>query len=407
MPARSAFLLDRHHGLPDTLASAHAFAADPCAGVLARLHTHRADAIAGALAPPVPAAGRGGRWWIAAAVAWVAVAASHLAGLGTVPTEAGRSASADLGDGPPALPSASPVADGASQPARGSRSDISGLDPSARLGPVGAPVASTAGRPADKSLAQPSPGSLPVLGRMTAVGPGRVGEAARRADTAEILAARDDLAQALSALFRDAEPAPDDTTTQAGGIGLPEAKKPRRVESPRGGSEAGRTHLAVGGDTGQGEVAPLRSEGNRAGMQPPPADGRWQSDKSDEAPGGRTAPVNASVGSQGGGGVAPPGQSSEGVQAAELRLGPEVPVASARTTPATLGPALARRGPPGERLRERVPTALQATRVPLPNGAAFAGPSRSESVRDDTPLSAEYRAAARDYALSLNRSPSR
>jgi hypothetical protein len=247
----------------------------------------------------------------------------------------------------------------------------------------------------------------PAASSLPAAAPGADGGAPSGPSGSDAVAAREDLARALSALFDDTADRPDDTVSQ-GGVGLPPSKRPRRVESPRGGSEAGRTHLAVDDRPGalQGEVARIRQDGARGGSLPlPPSQGRWLPSGAAPDDARRAMPAPASLGAEGGG-AAPTGRESLGEEegAFDPVDGPLPTVVAVKPTGETAPPG----GPgrKGERRGDPVPTTFERAAVPL-RVITAPGPPGRESARDAVRTEPALTPALREYALYVNRSQAR
>lgn len=398
--------LDRHHALRDAMASAAAFLDRSAPEPLERLHITRAAGVAARLSLPrgtVPDR----PWMMAAAVLWGALGVWHVLPSATVSpapdlvlaperqTQSGDATRASLpvGSGPPARPdpASTEIVDSVHRPAVPHTSESGD-----------APVAPQSG-----NAAAPGRDGGPAASSLPAAAPGANGGAPGGPSGPDAVAARDDLARALAALFDDTADRRDDTASQ-GGVGLPPSKRPRRVESPRGGSEAGRTHLAVDDRPGapQGEVARIRQDGARGGsLPPPPSDGRWLPSGAAPDDVQRAVPAPASLGAEGGA-AAPTGRESLGEEegAFDPVDGPLPAVAAVKPAGETSLPG--RPGRRGERRGDPVPTTFERAAVPLRAITASGQPGR-ESVRDAVRTDPALTPALREYALYVNRSQAR
>ena len=398
--------LDRHHALRDALSSAAAFLDRPAPEPLERLHITRAAGVAARLTVPrVAVPDRA--WMMAAAVLWGALGLWHVLSSATVSpapdlvlaqerqTRSGDATRASL----PAGSGQQARADSASTEIVDSVHRPAMPGPSA---PGDAPVS-----PRSWDAGAPNRDGGPAASTLPAAAPGANGGAPSGPSGSDAVAAREDLARALSALFDDTADRPDDTVSQ-NGVGLPPSKRPRRVESPRGGSEAGRTHLAVDDRPGalQGEVARIRQDGARGGSLPlPPSHGRWLPSGATPDDARRAMPAPASLGAEGGA-AAPAGRESLGEEegAFDPVDGPLPTVVAVKPTAETAPPG--RPGRRGERRGDPVPTTFERAAVPL-RVITAPGPPGRESARDAVRTEPALTPALREYALYVNRSQAR
>lgn len=401
----AARLLDRHHALRDAMASAVAFQSHHPADPLERLHILRATELAGRLAPPRGLV-RHRAWTFAAAGVWMALGLLLMAAPPSrAPLSAGEAdVSWATGDEAPASMRGEPPPDARPPAPALARGPAGAIDP---IGAAGEPDAGTSPRAVESGVPpQGKPGG-PAASSLPGASPGGTTGGAASTGGQDAVAAREDLAQALSALFQDAPDRPDDTVSQ-GGVGLPPSKRPRRVESPRGGSEAGRTHLAFDDRPGapQGDVARIRQDGARGGtLPPPPADGGWTPSGADPDSANRAIPAHAAVRAEPGA-AAPTGRESVGEE--EGTFDPkEGPVPRVLVVKPGDGTSLTgRAGGRGEPGGDPVPTTFERAAVPL-RVLTTAGPPGRESARDATRPDSALVPALRAYALYLNRSHER
>ncbi len=401
----AARLLDRHHALRDAMASAVAFQSHHPADPLERLHILRATELAGRMAPPRGLV-RQRAWTFAAAGVWIAFG---LLLMGAPPSrESGSAGGADvsraIGDEAPAIRPGQPDPDAHPPAPALARGPAAAIDP---IGAAGEPDAGTSSRSGESWVPPQGNPSGPAASSLPGASPGGTTGGASSTGGQDAVAAREDLAQALSALFQDASDRPDDAVSQ-GGVGLPPSKRPRRVESPRGGSEAGRTHIAFDDRPGtpQGDVARIRQDGARSGTLPrPPADGGWTPSGADPDSANRATPAHAAVRAEPGA-AAPTGRESVGEEegAFDPKEGPAPRVLVVKPGDAASLPG--RAGGRGEPGGDPVPTTFERAAVPL-RVLTTAGPRGRESARDSTRPDSALVPALRDYALYLNRSHER